>query len=105
MPVYSVGVSRRFTAIFYQNESPYDPPKVRYKRRAPDGTITTYLYLTDAALVRAETGRYYVDEKVPLNNDYAGEWLLRFEALESDLTTPQCVVEYHFTVQPSQFYT
>lgn len=102
---YRLGDSRKFTVRFEDGDGkPYDPPKVRYKRRVPAGTITTYVYGTDVQLVKVAVGEYYVLEVFPLNTSYIGKWNIRFEGLESDLTTPQAEDEYEFTVTGSIFY-
>ncbi len=52
-----------------------DPTGVTFKLRKPDGTTTTYVYPTDAQLVKDSTGNYHVDVTVTLAGFY--EW--RFE--------------------------
>ena len=38
-----------------------DPTTVTFKIREPDGTITTYIYGTDAEVVKSSTGVFYVE--------------------------------------------
>jgi len=47
-----------------------DPTTVSFRYTAPSGTVTTLVYGTDAALVKASVGNYYVD----LDANEAGIW-------------------------------
>ena len=51
-----------------------DPTVVKLTIREPDATLTTYVYGTDAALVKASTGTYYAD----INADLVGMWHYRW---------------------------
>lgn len=53
-----------------------DPASVTFKVRAPNGTTTTYVYGTDAQLVKESVGHYRAD----VNADQAGQWTFRFES-------------------------
>lgn len=53
-----------------------DPATVTFKVKLPAGTTTTYVYGTDAQLVKAGTGRYYV----LLDLDTTGSYTYRFES-------------------------
>ena len=44
-----------------------DPTGVSFYIRNPDGTATSYVYGTDAELVKSATGIYYVDFAVTLS--------------------------------------
>ena len=60
--VYSVGTKVRLSSAFTDIDGDaQDPGGVQFKLRAPDGTVTTYIYGTDAALVKDSTGNYHVD--------------------------------------------
>src|SRR3990167_4571373 len=103
---YKLGVTRILSVEFKDaNGSFYDPPRVRYIRRVNSGTATTYVYPTDAQLVKDSTGNYHVNEVIPLANTSAGTWSIRWEALETDLTTSQVADEYDFEVERSSFYS
>jgi hypothetical protein len=52
-----------------------DPTTIICRVRTPTGTTTTYLYLTDAALVKDSTGNYHVD----INATESGVWWVRWE--------------------------
>ncbi|MBL4763501.1 MAG: hypothetical protein JKY93_12495 [Gammaproteobacteria bacterium] len=41
--------------------APADPTTISFLMREPDGEITTFIYGTDAELVKDSTGRYHVD--------------------------------------------
>ena len=74
-----------------------DPDIVRFKWRTPNGTLTTYLYLTDAELVKDSTGNYHVDVTVTNN---PGTWYYRFEG-ETSGGAAQGADEHKFTVLKS----
>ena len=61
-PAYDVGDLRRLTVTFTDSAgSAGDPAAITFRLRAPDGTVTAYVYGTDAELVRTAAGVYYVD--------------------------------------------
>jgi hypothetical protein len=52
----------RLTCTFYDiSNALADPTTVTFSIKLPAGTTTSYIYGTDAELVRASTGVYYVD--------------------------------------------
>ena len=51
-----------------------DPDVVNFGMRSPDGTKTSYIYLTDAELIKDDTGDYHVDV-TPL---VSGTWFYEF---------------------------
>lgn len=51
-----------------------DPDAVTFSIRNPAGAIVTYVYLTDAALVRTTTGVYYVDFAITLPGRHVYRW-------------------------------
>jgi hypothetical protein len=51
-----------------------DPTAVFAQYSNPAGSVTSLTYGTDAALVKASTGNYYVD----INANAAGYWRYRF---------------------------
>lgn len=53
-----------------------DPTTVTFKFKNPAGTTTTYVYGTDAQLVKESTGVYRVDVAA----NAAGTWHWRFES-------------------------
>jgi len=60
--LYMVGTKVRLSAAFADvADAAQDPGGVQFKIRAPDGTVTTYVYGTDAQLVKDSTGNYHVD--------------------------------------------
>ena len=52
-----------------------DPTTVTLKYKAPTGTITTWVYLTDNQLVRESVGSFYADISVTAG----GTWNYRWE--------------------------
>ncbi len=72
-----------------------DPATVTFKVKDPNGDVTTYLYDTDAQVIKQDTGIYYVDVSV----DKAGTWYYRFNSTG----TSQAAGETAFTVAVSQF--
>lgn len=77
-----------------------DPGALTFKVRQPDGTVTSYVYGTDAQLVKSSTGIYYVDWPIPKTLAAEGVWSYRFEATGANAGA----VESQFTVRNSAFY-
>ena len=66
----------RLTATFMDEAGALvDPGMVSFWLKAPDGTVTEYVYGTDVELVKPATGVYYVDWP----NDAAGLYAVRFD--------------------------
>ena len=87
-----VRVSLAFTD---ENGTDADPTTVRGRFRDPDGAITTYLYGTDAELVKDATGRYHFD----VSPATSGEWRYRGEGTGA----VQAAAEGRFSVRASAF--
>lgn len=93
--VYDVGDKIRLSAAFTDiNEAAQDPGGVQFKIRDPSGTITTYVYGTDAALVKDSTGNYHVDYLIAT----AGRYRYRF----AGITSGQAAAENVFQVKQSE---
>lgn len=73
----------------------FDPTAVFFQVKDPEGTLTEYEYGTDAQLVKASTGNYYVD----VNANKPGTWHYRFYATGSG----QSSAEHSFIVAESEF--
>lgn len=72
---YQVGDLVRVTGTFTDiNGNLIDPTSVLFSFKTPAGSITTYVYLTDAQLVKDSTGVYHVD----VNANTIGTWPYRF---------------------------
>jgi hypothetical protein len=86
-------------AANFQDESraDVDPTTVALKLMSPNGTTTTFTYGTDAELVKANTGDYYVD----YSPNMSGRWWFRWETTG---TTTASALEGSFVVQNSPFY-
>ena len=74
-----------------------DPDTVTFKIMSPSGTIASYAYGTDAELVKASTGDYYID----YTPNASGRWSYRWESTGSN---EAIAIEGSFVVQFSQFY-
>jgi len=85
---YRKGQKVRFTNEFKVAGVLTDPTTVTCKVMNPSGDITTYVYGTDAALVKDSTGIYHVDVVCNLKK----EWNVRFEG------TGTCVAVDELTV-------
>ncbi len=85
-------------AINFQDEDrvDIDPDTITFKAMGPAGTTTTYVYGTDAELVKVNTGDYYVD----FTPDASGLWHYRWSSTGTGETI---VIEGRFRVQFSQF--
>jgi hypothetical protein len=58
---YDYGDRVKFSVAFTdENGTAADPSIVTFKHKGPGGTVTTYVYGTDAELVQESTGNYYV---------------------------------------------
>jgi len=58
---YDVGDKVRMSAAFTSSGAATDPTGLTFKIKVPAGTVTTYVYGTDAELVKDSTGNYHVD--------------------------------------------
>lgn len=70
---YDVGDVVRVTTTFTRLGVATDPTTVTFRVKAPAGTLTDYVYLTDAAVVRDSLGVYHLDLPVTA----AGTWYVR----------------------------
>lgn len=96
MNQYSKGDLVRCSAAFATSAgTATNPSVVRCQVTDPAGTTTTYTYGTDAALVRASTGNYYVD----VDANRSGTWRYRFYSTG----TGQAADEGAFKVKDSWF--
>ena len=92
---YDVGDLVRCTGTFASSGSNVNPSTVMFKVKSPAGTVTTYTYGTDAALVRDSTGVYHVDVDAAM----AGEYAYRFWSTG----TGQAAAEKQFLVVATLF--
>jgi hypothetical protein len=60
----------RLAVTFADGGTAVDPGAVTIKIRPPVGDIVTYVYGTDAALVRTATGAYRVDYEPTMHGTY-----------------------------------
>lgn len=93
---YDIGDLVRVTGTFTDAAgAAVDPTTVVLKVKDPLGAIATYIYGTDAALVKSATGVYYADLSVAMPGSY---WA-RFAATG----TGQCAGEQEIRVRESMF--
>lgn len=96
MNQYSKGDLVRCSASFADSAgTATNPTAVLCQVKTPAGTTTTYTYGTDAELVRASTGNYYVDVDASL----VGTYHYRFYSTG----TGQAADEGSFRVKDSNF--
>ena len=94
--LYNLGALVRCSVEFRDDDDALtDPAVVKFSVATPAGTVTTYTYGTDAALVKASTGAYHVD----VNANVVGRWPYRFFSTGS----AQSAVESAFIVSESAF--
>lgn len=77
------------------NGAAADPTGLKLKVRTPDGTISTLVWQTDAALVREATGKFYVDWPI----EQAGLHRYRWESTGN----AQSAAEHQFMAQAASF--
>ena len=72
---YDQGDTRRLNVAFTDISGvAADPSAITFIIREPDGTLTTYVYVTDAELVKSSTGNYYVDWSIAQQGRHAIRW-------------------------------
>ncbi len=86
-------------AVNFQDEDRVDtdPSTVTFKLHSPVGVTTSYVYGTDAALIKANVGDYYID----VTPNQSGRWVYRWESTGTDTAI---AIEGSFVVQRSPFY-
>lgn len=73
MTVYDIGDKATLRASFTDDSSPAqpaDPSALTFYLKLPDGTVTEYVYGTDAELVRDAVGEYHVDWTITVHGVY-----------------------------------
>jgi hypothetical protein len=95
MNSYTLGTLIRLTATFAVGGVNTDPTVVTFKVKVPSGTITTYVYGTDAQLVKSATGVYYVDYTTVAEGIHAWRMQGTGAAIGAE--------EQQFTVKDSRF--
>jgi len=93
---YDLGSLVTVSAAFVTSAgAAYDPTTVICQIKDPRGTTVTYVYGTDAALVKDSVGHYHVD----VDGNLVGEWHRRFHSTG----TGQAADEGGFTIDGSEF--
>ena len=96
MNQYVLLQSVNLRATFKVNDVLTDPTTITFKMKDPAGTLTSYVYGTNAELVKDSVGKYHV--LVSLNK--YGIWWYRYEGTG----TAPGATEANVEVIPSQFY-
>lgn len=73
--IYVTGQKVRCSVAFTVSGVATDPTTVTCKIKDPSGNVSTYVYGTDAELVKDSTGNYHVD----VITDEDKQWHFRFE--------------------------
>jgi hypothetical protein len=77
MKIYDVGDAIRLSAVFYdEGGGAVDPSTVTLKVKDLAGATTTYIYLTDAEVIRDRLGHYHADLVITGLGD--GDWNFRW---------------------------
>lgn len=85
----------RISGAFTVSDVATDPTAVTFKIKDPSSNITTYVYGTDAEVVKASTGNYYVDYDV----DEVGVWYFKWRGTGAVVAAN----ESEFYVQETEF--
>lgn len=80
---------------FDESGEPFDPDSVKLSVRRPGGKVRTYVYGTDAELVKDSTGRYHLDLLCHL----PGLWYVRGF---TETSGQQCAQEQQIVVIEAQ---
>lgn len=75
--------------------TPVDPDDLTLKLKAPDDTVQTLVYLTDAEIVRDDVGEFHADIAFTM----PGTWHYRWEGTGQYAG----VLEWRFIVEPTAF--
>lgn len=96
MSEYDIGDVVRLTGTFTTSAgAAVDPTTVTFKLKTPAGLTTTYVYGTDAAIVKTGTGVYYVDWLTTMQGVHHVRWAGTVANIAAG--------EDSFTVRESQF--
>lgn len=97
MNTYDVGDQVRCSVTFTNSSGdPVDPTTVLFKYKINRGSTVTLTYGIDAAVVKTDTGDYYVDVTITQE----GTWSYRFEG-SGNVTA---AAEGSFLARDSAFY-
>lgn len=96
MNTYDLGDKIRSSVIFRRitDTAVLDPDVVKFSFCTPDGTVTTYVYLDGAEIVRDDEGEYHVD----ISLDTKGTWYHRWFSTGNG----QAAAEERIEVRPSR---
>ncbi len=92
---YNLGALVKVSATFTvaETEQAIDPDVVNVSVRAPDETVTTFVYGTNAEVIRDDPGEYHSD----VNANQSGTWYYRWFSTGDG----QAAEENRFEVRPA----
>lgn len=91
----NIGDRAEITSTITTSGAAIDPTTVKAWTCNPSGTVTTYIYNTDAALTKMATGHY----KLIVDVDTAGTWYAGFYSTGTGKASSKDVT---ISVEPSQ---
>lgn len=95
---HHVNTTLRIAVNFQDDDgADVDPATITFKVQSPSGTTTSYVYGTDAEIIKQDTGDYHIDY-VP---DESGRWHYRWSSTGSGTSI---AMEGTFVVQGSVFF-
>lgn len=94
---YDIGDAVRCSITFAVSGTATDPTTVTARVKTPTGTINSYVYGVDSALVKDGIGTYHLD----VYPNVAGTWAYRFEGTGAAWSA----TETTFNVRGSAFYS
>lgn len=74
MITYDVGDRIPQSVAFTIDDVAADPTVLTCQVRKPDGTETTYTYVTDPEIVKDSTGTYHINIDAVQSGRYSGVW-------------------------------
>ena len=92
---YDLGQDVEVVGDFRNNGTLYDPTTVKVSVRRPGGKIKTYVYGTDAEVVKDSTGLYYM----VITGSLVGVWFYRWF---TDTAGQKSADEQRFTILESK---
>ena len=72
---FDSGDTIRFQVTFSVNGVNTDPStSIIFRTKNPNGVVTSYIYLTDAEVIKSATGVYYIDLALTLTGEHHYRW-------------------------------
>ena len=75
MNIYDIGRTIRFGMTLTDiNDNPADPGTLTFRIKDPSGAVTSFVWQTDAELVRSAQGEFYIDYQVGADGPHRYRW-------------------------------